>query len=417
MTALVRDNEKARARREARRASGGRQSRGARVVPRRRRRAGRLRARGLRLARPAAGRRSSSAALETIIAAAQAAAHRRRRRARRSGSSSTRRASGCSAGRRSRRPKRRRSTRSPLSGVPAGARAARARRRATTSLRTIVVRPGVVYGGGDGIVGDLFKAASNGLVRVVGDGNNHWPLVYDRDLADLYARLAAHRGRGRRLPRQRRRRRARQRHRRRDRAVPAGAARRAPRADRGSARTRWARTPTRWRSIRWSAARGRERSAGRRRCIRSPATPRGCSKSGASREIKRCGRRLTPRHLPAAVVSRPIAVAPFARGFRFARRWRVHRCRGSVLGVARHRLRLGQLARDHRVDQAVFERVLRVEVEVGALGVPDDLAQRLAGARRQDLVDLILHLLQALEMLGGGASSTASRPTSPARES
>jgi nucleoside-diphosphate-sugar epimerase len=59
-------------------------------------------------------------------------------------------------------------------------------------LRTIVVRPGVVYGGGTGMVGDIFKAASNGLVRVVGDGNNHWPLVYDRDLADLYARLAAH---------------------------------------------------------------------------------------------------------------------------------------------------------------------------------------------------------------------------------
>ena len=58
-------------------------------------------------------------------------------------------------------------------------------------LRTMVVRPGVVYGGSVGMVGDLFKAASNGLVRVVGDGNNHWPLVYDRDLADLYARLAA----------------------------------------------------------------------------------------------------------------------------------------------------------------------------------------------------------------------------------
>ncbi len=57
-------------------------------------------------------------------------------------------------------------------------------------LRTVVVRPGVVYGGGNGIVGDIFKAASNGLVRVVGDGNNRWPLVYDRDLADLYARLA-----------------------------------------------------------------------------------------------------------------------------------------------------------------------------------------------------------------------------------
>jgi nucleoside-diphosphate-sugar epimerase len=58
------------------------------------------------------------------------------------------------------------------------------------TLRTIVVRPGVVYGGGDGIVGDIFKAASNGLVRVIGDGNNHWPLIYDRDLAELYARLA-----------------------------------------------------------------------------------------------------------------------------------------------------------------------------------------------------------------------------------
>ena len=58
-------------------------------------------------------------------------------------------------------------------------------------LRTLVVRPGVVYGGGSGIVGDLFKSASNGLVRVVGDGNNHWPLIYDRDLGDLYARLAA----------------------------------------------------------------------------------------------------------------------------------------------------------------------------------------------------------------------------------
>lgn len=57
-------------------------------------------------------------------------------------------------------------------------------------LRTIVVRPGVVYGGGGGMVGDIFKAATNGLVRVVGDGNNHWPLVYDRDLADLYAKLA-----------------------------------------------------------------------------------------------------------------------------------------------------------------------------------------------------------------------------------
>lgn len=61
----------------------------------------------------------------------------------------------------------------------------------TDSLRTVVVRPGVVYGGSSGMVGDLFKSATNGLIRVVGDGNNRWPLVYDRDLADLYARVAA----------------------------------------------------------------------------------------------------------------------------------------------------------------------------------------------------------------------------------
>ena len=63
---------------------------------------------------------------------------------------------------------------------------------ANDHLRTLVVRPGVVYGGGNGMVAELFKSANNGLVRVIGDGNNHWPCVYDRDLADLYARLAAH---------------------------------------------------------------------------------------------------------------------------------------------------------------------------------------------------------------------------------
>lgn len=61
---------------------------------------------------------------------------------------------------------------------------------ASDQLRAVVVRPGIVYGGGNGIVSDLFKSALNGLVRVVGDGNNHWPLVYHRDLAGLYARLA-----------------------------------------------------------------------------------------------------------------------------------------------------------------------------------------------------------------------------------
>ena len=59
------------------------------------------------------------------------------------------------------------------------------------TLRTAVVRPGIVYGGARGIIGDLLKDASNGLVRVVGDGRNRWACVYDRDLADLYARVIA----------------------------------------------------------------------------------------------------------------------------------------------------------------------------------------------------------------------------------
>jgi nucleoside-diphosphate-sugar epimerase len=56
--------------------------------------------------------------------------------------------------------------------------------------RTVVVRPGIVYGGNRGIIADLLKDAANGLVRVIGEGKNHWPCVYARDLADLYLRVA-----------------------------------------------------------------------------------------------------------------------------------------------------------------------------------------------------------------------------------
>lgn len=63
-----------------------------------------------------------------------------------------------------------------------------ARRR---GVRAIVVRPGIVYGNARGIVADMVRDAMNGLIRVVGSGENHWPLVYDRDLGDLYARVAA----------------------------------------------------------------------------------------------------------------------------------------------------------------------------------------------------------------------------------
>ncbi len=62
---------------------------------------------------------------------------------------------------------------------------------AAMGIRPVVIRPGLVYGGSRGIVSDIFKDAANSLIRVVGSGENHWPLVHDRDLAELYVRLAA----------------------------------------------------------------------------------------------------------------------------------------------------------------------------------------------------------------------------------
>jgi nucleoside-diphosphate-sugar epimerase len=62
---------------------------------------------------------------------------------------------------------------------------------AAMGIRPLVIRPGVVYGSARGIVGDVFKDAANSLIRIVGSGENRWPLVYDRDLADLFVRVAS----------------------------------------------------------------------------------------------------------------------------------------------------------------------------------------------------------------------------------
>jgi len=65
------------------------------------------------------------------------------------------------------------------------------RRSRGRRVRTIVLRPGSVYGGARGMVGDLLREARRGVMRVVGDGKNRWSCVYRVDLADLYLRLAA----------------------------------------------------------------------------------------------------------------------------------------------------------------------------------------------------------------------------------
>ncbi|MEO6913009.1 MAG: NAD-dependent epimerase/dehydratase family protein [Candidatus Baltobacteraceae bacterium] len=58
---------------------------------------------------------------------------------------------------------------------------------AARNIRSMVVRPGDVYGDGGGLPAMWVKSAKDeGAARFVGDGNNHWPVVHVDDLAQLY---------------------------------------------------------------------------------------------------------------------------------------------------------------------------------------------------------------------------------------
>ena len=58
-------------------------------------------------------------------------------------------------------------------------------------LRTVVIRPGCVYGGGGSLTAAWFEsAARDGAARIVGDGQNRWAMVHRDDLAELYVRAA-----------------------------------------------------------------------------------------------------------------------------------------------------------------------------------------------------------------------------------
>jgi nucleoside-diphosphate-sugar epimerase len=61
-----------------------------------------------------------------------------------------------------------------------------------------VIRPGMVYGGGDGgSVGELFRSAvERGAAGFVGNGGNRWSLVHRSDLAGLYLAVLAQRAPG-----------------------------------------------------------------------------------------------------------------------------------------------------------------------------------------------------------------------------
>jgi nucleoside-diphosphate-sugar epimerase len=58
---------------------------------------------------------------------------------------------------------------------------------AKRGIRSVVIRPAIVYGRGGGIpAGFVDSARKEGAARYVGTGKNLWPLVHVDDLADLY---------------------------------------------------------------------------------------------------------------------------------------------------------------------------------------------------------------------------------------
>ncbi len=68
---------------------------------------------------------------------------------------------------------------------------------ATEDVATAVIRPGMVYGGGRGLISALFAAAErDGAAEIVGDGTNRWSPVHVGDVARLYRLVAEARARG-----------------------------------------------------------------------------------------------------------------------------------------------------------------------------------------------------------------------------
>ena len=64
----------------------------------------------------------------------------------------------------------------------------RVRAAAARRIRSVVIRPGIVYGRGGGIpAGFVDSARTDRAARFVGTGDNRWALVHVDDLADLYA--------------------------------------------------------------------------------------------------------------------------------------------------------------------------------------------------------------------------------------
>ena len=61
---------------------------------------------------------------------------------------------------------------------------------ASPELRTVVMRPGCVYGSVGGLTNIFFTSTQNGAVSIVGDGSNRWAMIHVQDLAYAYVAAA-----------------------------------------------------------------------------------------------------------------------------------------------------------------------------------------------------------------------------------
>jgi len=62
---------------------------------------------------------------------------------------------------------------------------------ASSSLRTVVIRPGCVYGGKGSLTAMWFaEAERSNTISVIEEGHNRWPMIHRDDLAECYALVA-----------------------------------------------------------------------------------------------------------------------------------------------------------------------------------------------------------------------------------
>ncbi len=61
---------------------------------------------------------------------------------------------------------------------------------ATSNFKTVVLRPGCVYGNVGGLTSILFNSLTNKSVTVIKDGHYRWPMIHVNDLAHAYVSTA-----------------------------------------------------------------------------------------------------------------------------------------------------------------------------------------------------------------------------------